>query len=85
MQADNMVYPNPVANGGLLFIENMGTQEPISTMEIVDMSGKVYETHFISDAPKKSSYLKIDMPVGLYVLKVTDKLQTQHFKFVVTQ
>lgn len=82
---ENVVYPNPVVSGGLLFVGNTGTQEPVSQMEVADMSGKVYETYTMSDTVQKPSYLKINMPVGLYVLKVTDKLQTQHFKFVVTQ
>ncbi|MDR0428351.1 MAG: M6 family metalloprotease domain-containing protein [Dysgonamonadaceae bacterium] len=72
------VYPNPVRSGEYLNIEHNGLPE--TTFSIYTLSGQLLSHKEIHSLKKQE---RIDLPAGIYMIKIKNNLHTQTFRLVV--
>ena len=65
-EADILIYPNPAENG--IFTIELGKLTGTSEVRIFDMGGKMVYQSSVADQP--SLNLDLDVPNGLYIVKV---------------
>jgi hypothetical protein len=79
------IFPNPVAAGAQLFLQDLGGKE-ILEIQLIDLYGKQVQSWQLKNTTNQETLdLQKNIPVGMYVLWITNGGQKQYYSKVLVK
>jgi len=85
---DIIIYPNPIKAGSSISILFLEEEDPLKSVELFSLDGKLIYTFNASDVSESESFLRFRAPLilttGLYILRIEKKNQIIMEKLIIT-